>query len=236
MARPQHYRTIQFASPRDGPPDPTVVSSVSHTLLLFFDRLDAALLGRACTETRAAVAEFGAARMAGGRPSWPLAGVVSTVAGAAGQCGSADGRGAAARFYGPCGIAVDCVGNVFVADTENHLIRRVSAAGVVTTVAGAAGQHGSADGRGAAARFNQPYGIAVDGAGNVFVADTFYHLIRRISVAGDVTTVAGAAGRNGSADGRGAAARFSHPRGIAVDGAGNVFVADSFNNIVRRIY
>ena len=103
MAQPQHYRTIQFASTRDGPPDPTVVSSISHTLLLFFDRLDAAFVGRACTETRDAVRSFGAERMAAGRPPWPLAGVVSTVAGAAGQYGSADSRrtrsGGAARRH-----------------------------------------------------------------------------------------------------------------------------------------
>ena len=225
MSRPQHYHTVQFASPRDGPPDPTIVSSVYHTLLLFFDRLDAAFLGRACTETRAAVRSFGAARAAVGRPPWPLAGVVFTVAGA-GQEGSADGQGAATRFNNPFGIAFDGAGNVFVADAGNHVIRRISVAGDVTTVAGAAEQRGGADGRGAAARFRDPAGIAVDGAGNVFVADYNNHLIRRISVAGDVTTVAGVAGQRGGADGRGAAARFNHPCGIAVDGFGVIFVAD----------
>ena len=125
MAQPQCYTQVQFASPRDGPPDATVVSSVSHTLLLFCDRLDAALLGRVCTETRAAVGAFGAARMAAGWPAWPLAGVVSTAAGAAGRHGSADGRGAAARYDMPCGIAVDGAGSVYVADTRNHLIRRI---------------------------------------------------------------------------------------------------------------
>ena len=125
MAQPQPYAQIQFASPFDGPPDATVVSSVSHTLFLFFDRADAALLARACTETRAAVGAFGAARVAAGRPSWPLAGVVSTVAGTVAQKGSADGRGAAARFNQPFGIAVDGAGSVYVADTFNHLIRRI---------------------------------------------------------------------------------------------------------------
>ena len=180
MAQPQCYTQVQFASPRDGPPDATVVSSVSHTLFLFFDRADAALLARACTETRSAVGAFGAARVAAGRPSWPLAGVVSTVAGAAAQAGSADGRGAAARFNRPFGIAVDGAGTVYVADTHNHLVRCISVAGEVTTVAGAAGQAGSADGRGAAARFYWPCGIAVDGAGSVYVADSFNNLIRRI--------------------------------------------------------
>ena len=123
MAQPQCYTQVQFASPRDGPPDATVVSSVSHTLLLFCDRVDAALLGRVCTETLAAVGAFGAARTAAGLPAWPLAGVVSTVAGAAVRAGSADGRGEAARFYGPCGIAVDGAGSVYVADTHNRLIR-----------------------------------------------------------------------------------------------------------------
>ena len=125
MAQPQCYIQVQFASPRDGPPDATVVSSVSHTLLLFCDRLDAAFLGRVCTETRAAVRAFGAARMAAGWPAWPLAGVVSTLEGAAGQAGSADGRGAAARFNCPAGIAFDGAGSVYVADTGNDLIRRI---------------------------------------------------------------------------------------------------------------
>ena len=163
------------------------------------------------------------------------AGVVTTFAGTAGQSGSADGTGAAARFTNPEGTAVDGAGNVYVADTFNDTIRKITPAGVVTTLAGTAGQGGSADGTGAAARFAFPTGVAVDGAGNVYVADTDNDTIRKITPAGVVTTLAGTAGQSGSADGTGAAARFNSPFGLAVDGAGNIYVADEDNDAIREI-
>ena len=163
------------------------------------------------------------------------AGVVTTLAGTAGSAGSTDGTGAAARFNSPRGLAVDGAGNVLVADTANHTIRKISPAGVVTTLAGSAGSAGSTDGTGAAARFNLPIGLAVDGAGNVLVADYKNHTIRKISPAGVVTTLAGKAGVQGSLNGTGAAARFSSPTGLAVDGAGNVLVVDYGNNTIRKI-
>ena len=163
------------------------------------------------------------------------AGVVTTFAGTAGLSGSADGTGAAARFYAPRDVAVDGSGNVFVADSGNNTIRRITPAGVVTTFAGTVGLSGSADGTGAAARFAGPYGMAVDRSGNMFVADNFNHTIRKITPAGVVTTFAGTAGLSGSADGTGAAARFNSPIGVTVDQAGNVFVADSENRTIRKI-
>jgi sugar lactone lactonase YvrE len=162
-------------------------------------------------------------------------GVVTTLAGTAGSYGSADGTGAAARFLGPSGAAVDTAGNVFVADSDNNTIRKITPTGVVTTPAGTAGSYGSADGTGAAARFDWPSGVAVDGAGNLFVADASNDTIRKITSSGVVTTLAGSAGYSGSADGTGAAARFNGPNDVAVDGAGNVFVADSNNNTIRKI-
>jgi len=162
-------------------------------------------------------------------------GAVTTLAGTAGMKGSADGTGAAARFYGPAGVAVDSVGNVYVADYFNSTIRKVTAAGVVTTMAGTAGMNGSADGTGAAARFSGPSGVAVDSAGNVYVADLANSTIRKVTAAGVVTTMAGTAGMNGSADGTGAAARFSFPNGVAVDSAGNVYVADTANSTIRTV-
>jgi sugar lactone lactonase YvrE len=162
-------------------------------------------------------------------------GVVTTLAGTAGSKGSADGVGAAARFSGPCGVAVDGVGTVFAADQHNHTIRKITSSGVVTTLAGTAGSSGSADGMGAAAHFRGPYGVAVDGADNVFVADMGNGTIRKITPAGVVTTLAGSADQPGSADGTGAAARFSYPDGVAVDVAGNVFVADQSNNTIRKV-
>ncbi|HEX3475569.1 MAG TPA: hypothetical protein VHT91_11135, partial [Kofleriaceae bacterium] len=162
-------------------------------------------------------------------------GLVTTLAGTAGMVGSADGPGAAARFSQPAGVAVDSVGNVYVADQSNHTIRKVTAAGVVTTLAGTAGVVGSVDGPGAAARFYYPTSVAVDSSDNVYVADQSNSTIRKVSVTGTVMTLAGSAGRYGSADGTGAAASFNLPGGVAVDGAGNVYVADSINNTVRKV-
>lgn len=161
--------------------------------------------------------------------------VVSTLAGSAGTLGSADGTGSAARFNFPLGLAVDAAGNVFVADAKNSVIRRITSAGVVTTHAGAPAQFGSADGAAASARFFLPYGVAIDGDGNLYVADSGNHTVRKITAAGIVSTLAGAPMQSGFTDGTGAAARFNSPWGIAVDRSGTVFVTDNQNNAVRRI-
>ena len=167
------------------------------------------------------------------------AGLVSTLAGKVfvfyGENFSADGTGATARFDAPQGVAADGFGNIYVADTYNHTIRKVTQAGVVTTLAGTARIGGSANNSGAAARFNRPWGIATDTAGNVYVADTGNNVIRKITPAGGVSTLAGKPGVVGSADGSGAAASFNNPRAVAVDGAGNVYVADTSNSTVRKI-
>lgn len=163
------------------------------------------------------------------------AGVVSTLAGMSGATGSADGAGAQARFRAPAGIAADSAGNVYVADSGNNTIRKISPDGTVTTLAGTAGLRGSFDGTGAAAMFNGPTGMAVDSAGTVYVADTLNDTIREISAGGAVTTLAGTAGQIGSADGTGAVARFNNPRGVAVDGSGNLYVADRSNDTIRMI-
>ena len=163
------------------------------------------------------------------------AGVVTTLAGTAGSAGSTDATGSAARFSSPSGVSVDSEGNIFVADRINHTIRKVTSAGVVTTLAGTAGSNGSTDATGSAARFNQPYGVAVDTAGNVFVGDTYNDTIRKVTSAGVVTTLAGLAGSSGSTDATGSAARFRSPLGVTVDTAGNVFVADYNNHTVRKV-
>jgi sugar lactone lactonase YvrE len=161
------------------------------------------------------------------------AGVVATLAGLAGSSGSADGTGSAARFDNPRDVAVDSVGNVYVSDSGNSAIRKVTPAGLVTTLAGLAGSFGSADGKGSVARFADPEGIAVDSAGNVYIADSLNNTIRKMTPAGDVTTLAGLAGDGaGSTDGTGSVARFTFPYGVAVDGAGNVYVAG--NNTIRK--
>ncbi len=161
-------------------------------------------------------------------------GVVTTFAGT-GSPGSADGTGTDASFNFPAGLAVDGAGNLYVADSENHTVRKITSAGVVTTLAGLAGQVGGVDDVGSLARFNNPLGVAVDGAGNILVADTSNQTIRSITPDGTVSTVAGLTGAMGTANGTGTAARFTNPFGVAVDSYGTIFVADSGNHLIRRI-
>jgi len=160
-------------------------------------------------------------------------GQVTTVAGMAHQEGLIDGAGAAARFNLPVGVAADRAGHLYAADLT--AIRRIDlATRTVSTLAGSASP-GSSDGVGAAASFNEPNGIALDGAGNLYVADSRNHTIRRIAIAsGEVLTIAGSAGVRGSADGAGADARFDFPTGVLV-GSGSLFVADSGNSTIRKI-
>jgi hypothetical protein len=161
--------------------------------------------------------------------------VVTTLAGLAGSPGSADGTASAARFNLPSNVTLDNSDNMYVADTSNHTIRKVTPAGVVTTLAGLAGVPGSADGTGSAARFNQPNGVALDSNGNLYVADGVNSTIRKVTLNGVVTTLAGLAGSSGSANGTGSAARFNFPEDVAVDTAGNVYVADAGNNTIRKV-
>jgi sugar lactone lactonase YvrE len=159
------------------------------------------------------------------------AGVVSTFAGT-GVAGSANGTDTA-TFNSPLGVALDKTGNVYVADYGNNLIRKISPAGVVSTFAGTS-IAGADNGPGTAATFNLPESLAIDAAGNVYVADNGNDLIRKISPAGVVSTLAGS-GMAGSGNGTGTAASFNSPFGIAVDAGGNVYVADSGNNLIRKI-
>lgn len=176
-------------------------------------------------------------------------GVVSTFAGS-GDAGQDNGIGDAASFNNPTGIAVDASGHVYVADSGNNVIRKITPDGAVSTLAGS-GSRGSTDGAGTEASFSNPVGIAVDAAGNVYVADAWNSVIRKITPDGVVTTLAGSADEAGvsklsssvariestpaSVDGNGAQARFSYPQGVTVDAAGNVYVADSGNGLIRKI-
>ena len=162
-------------------------------------------------------------------------GAVTTLAGSPSSRGTADGQGAAARFYDPVGVGTDSSGNIYVADSGNNTVRKVTPAGVVTTLAGLARTAGSSDGTGTAARFNFPTGIAVDSSGDIFVADSGNDTIRNISPALAVTTIAGAAGQAENTDGLAPNARFDSSGDLAIDSAGVLYVADTGNNTVRRI-
>jgi sugar lactone lactonase YvrE len=163
-------------------------------------------------------------------PDWSA--YVSTVAGN-GLAGVVDGTVAESRFSDPFGVALDRKGNVYVTDGgDSNRIRRISPEGVVSTFAG--GREGFADGAGAGAAFNTPSALAFDHKGDLYVADTGNHAIRRITPDGKVTTIAGN-GTPGFADGKGGEARFNGPVGIAVDDAGVVYVADTYNDRIRRI-
>jgi sugar lactone lactonase YvrE len=159
-------------------------------------------------------------------------GVVSTFAGS-GAYGNANGVGTSASFRSPAGVAVDASGNVFVADWENHTIRKITSAGVVSTFAGS-GSVGSADGTGTAASFNYPFDIAIDASGTLYVSDQGNHSIRKITTSGEVTTLAGS-GSAGYLDANGTAAQFNNPSGLTVDLFGDLLVADLSNNRIRKV-
>ena len=159
--------------------------------------------------------------------------VVTTFAGSGIQ-GSADGTGTAASFFTPDGMCRDGYGNIYLADVNNQKIRKITPAAVVTTIAGT-GAFGSADGPGATASFNEPCDVAIDGLGYLYVCDAANNTIRRISPSDTVTTIAGIAGQQGSANGPGSTATFYMPSGVVVDRSGNIYVADASNNIIRKL-
>ena len=167
--------------------------------------------------------------------------VVTTIAGQPENFDWADGTNQDALFNGPQNLTVDSQGNLYVADSYNYVIRKVTPVGtnwVVTTIAGQPGIQGYADGTNNSASFSFPYGVTLDGAGNLYVADSVYSTIRKVTPVGTnwvVTTIAGSPGGGGNSDGTNSAAQFNQPLGIAVDSAGNLFVADKGNGSIRRI-
>lgn len=171
------------------------------------------------------------------------AGSVSTIAGVLSSSGTADASGTLAKFNKPAGIALnEADAMLYVADSGNHTVRAIAlASGAVSTLAGMPGTYGSDDGAGAAARFNAPGGLVVDGDGDIYLADTGNSLVRRITPTGDVTTVAGypgideIAGVPGFKDGTGANAWLDHPAALALAPDGSLYVADSGNKAIRAI-
>ncbi len=161
-------------------------------------------------------------------------GQVITLAGKAGVKGDIDGPGNVARFNEPWGLCVDQYGNVFVADTRNNKIRKITPSGNVSTFAGS-GNFGSSDGVGVLASFGNPTGIDVDDQGNLYVADHLTHIIRKITPQGQVTTIAGFPYIPGDADGQGTGAQFWRPYGLTLDNEGNIIVADEWNHKIRKV-
>lgn len=159
-------------------------------------------------------------------------GAVITLAGN-GTKGYVDGAGTTAEFNIPEGVVLDAGGNVYVADSQNNVIRRITPAGVVSTYAGN-GTKGYVDGPAATAEFSDPTGLAIDKARNIYVTDAFNNVIRKISSTGTVSTFAGS-GSSGSANGTGSAASFQLPTGITIDGSNNLYVTESVNSDIREI-
>jgi sugar lactone lactonase YvrE len=169
------------------------------------------------------------------------AGVVSTLAGVLGTAGYLDGTSATALFGDPYGVAVDASGHVYVADSSNNRIRKITPSGVVSTYSGV-GVLGALNGTAWLATFSGPYGVCLDAAGNLYVADSNHHQIRRVSPDGTVSTLAGvvvAGGRvantAGYMDGTSGSAKFNAPTGVAVDASGHVYVADYNNHRIRKL-
>lgn len=158
--------------------------------------------------------------------------VVTTLAGS--NSGYVDATGTAAKFSGPYDIDDGPDGNLYITDYSNNRIRKITPAGVVTTIAGS-GTAGYADGTGVAASFRQPIGIAVDSLNNIFVGDSNNHVVRKITPAGVVTTFAGTPGIYGSTNGTGSGAKFAFLHDLAIDSSDNIYVADQFNRLIRKI-
>jgi RHS repeat-associated protein len=165
-------------------------------------------------------------------------GIITTVAGDGTYGYSGDGGPAAqAKLSSPSGVAVDAPGNLYIADTTNHCIRKVDTSGIITTVAGDGTRDYSGDGGPAAqAKLDYPWGVAVDASGNIYIADSFNNCIRKVDTSGIITTVAGDGTWGYSGDGGPAAqAKLRHPWGVAVDASGNIYIADTTNHCIRKV-
>jgi sugar lactone lactonase YvrE len=168
-------------------------------------------------------------------------GVVTTVAGCAtdedvpepGR--TRDGAGAQARFYNPTGIAIDAARNLYVTDVNAHVVRKITPAGVVTTVAGQRGQGGYTDGDARSSLLDAPWSVAVDAQGILYVTERYQSTVRRIAPDGSISTWVGSPGQMGDADGVGTVARLDMPVGIAIDAAGTVYVSDAATHTIRKI-
>jgi len=228
---PSYQWTMNGIAVSDGlQPDDSIASgSTSNTLTIANAQTTGPI--KALATNAIGVAASDAVTLTVNLPNPPIV-TVTTLAGS-GVAGSIDGAGSHASFNAPGDVAVDSAGNIYVADSNNNTIRKMTSAGVVTTLAGN-GSAGSTDGTGTAASFNNPTGLALDGLDNVYITDTNNNTIRKVTPAGVVTTMAGN-GSAGSVDGTGTGASFNWPTGPAVDALGNVYVANQGNNTIRKV-
>lgn len=204
----------------------SATSSKAPTLSYHFSSLEGRVVQGLC----------GGHTLPGSTPALlPNGGVVTTVAGVVSANGFVDGTGSVARLYNPTGMTFDGAGNIIFADASNYKVRKMTPGGVVTTIAGST--VGYVDGASGTARFYDLSDVAVDSAGNIFVADQSNHKIRKITPAGIVSTFAGPTSGNlaGYSDGTGAAAMFNYPYGLTIAADDTLYVADSGNNRIRKI-
>jgi len=244
--QPSPSQTVTIIAPSSGPKNTVVNISGTNfgtstsALKVFFNNVQGTIQSANDTLITAVVpvnagtgtvkVEKNGTQVNGPSFEYLVASRVLTYAGS--SIGYADGNALTSQFNIVSGVIKDAAGNLFVCDRDNHRIRKITPAGVVSTFAG--GGSGFVDGTGPAARFNQPYCITIDATGNLYVGDRMNHAIRKITPAGIVTTLAGN-GTPGSQNGTGSAATFAEPLGIAADAAGNIFVADYLNGQIRKI-
>ncbi len=230
--------TVTAISPTAGPKNTVVTitgtnfGTTASALKVYFNGVQGTVQTAAATTITATVpagASTGAVKVE--KNSVQVTGPVFTYHGN-GMTSTMTLTGAATTLNFPSGIVKDASGNLLVCDRDNHRIVKITPAGSTSVLAG--GTMGFTNGTGAAAQFNQPYSITMDGAGNFYVGDRINHAIRKITAAGVVTTVAGNGGA-GFTNGTGSAASFAEPLGVAADAAGNIFVADYLNNAIRKI-
>ena len=165
-------------------------------------------------------------------------GIITTIAGTGTQGSSGDGGAAtSAQLYYPVGVSVDISGNVYIADSDNHKIRKVTSTGIITTIAGTGDSGSSGDGGAAtSAQLNNPYGVSVGISGNVYIADLRNHKIRMVTSTAIITTIAGTGTAGSSGDGGAAtSAQLNYPTGVSVDLSGNVYIADTANSKIRKV-
>ena len=162
-------------------------------------------------------------------------GIITTVAGTGSRGYSGEGTAINEKINKPAGVSVDASGNIYIADTGNHRIRKVDADGIITTVAGTGSRGYSGEGTAINEKINKPAGVSVDASGNIYIADTGNHRIRKVDAGGIITTVAGTGSGGYSGEGTAINEKINKPGGVSVDESGNIYIADTENHRIRKV-